>query len=475
VADTSILVVDRDSRDRKALKSLLNGLGYEVTLASDVEEAFDQITRQQFSAVLLEAAKPIEDGPHFLREVERRGRAIPTIIMSDAAEPKDVVETMKQGAMDYLVKPVNPVDLEASLQKATSHVATKPAPGIATPAHQRILKGIDLWVSPKMKRVRVMLDQVARTDITALIRGETGTGKDLVARAIHALSSRNGGPFVKVNCAAMPRELLESELFGHERGAFTGAHQRKPGKFEFANKGTIFLDEIGDLHPSLQAKLLHVLQDGEFSRVGGKADIKVDVRVLAATNHNLESLVAVGRFREDLFYRLNVVTVEVPPLRERREEIGGLVNYFVEEYRKQFKRPEFVVDPTTMSAFLRHTWPGNVRELENTIKRMIVIGDVHGPLSELHQVEITEPAATPRPRLQVPLKEISKQAALQAEREAIRRALEDTRWNRLQAAKLLRISYRALLYKIKAVGLDGGREGRDGAGRASAGFNEDQV
>jgi two-component system response regulator AtoC len=324
-----------------------------------------------------------------------------------------------------------------------------------------------------MTRVRVMLDQVARTDITALIRGETGTGKDLVARAIHALSARSAGPFVKVNCAAMPRELLESELFGHERGAFTGAHQRKPGKFEFANKGTIFLDEIGDLHPSLQAKLLHVLQDGEFSRVGGKADIKVDVRVLAATNHNLESLVAVGRFREDLFYRLNVVTIEVPPLRERREEVAGLVNYFVDEYRKQFKRPEFVVDSTTMSAFLRHAWPGNVRELENTIKRMIVVGDVHGPLNELHQHDFVEPAVT-RPRVQVPLKEISKQAALQAEREAIRQALEDTRWNRLQAAKLLRISYRALLYKIKAAGLDGGRPGRDGGGRGVARFEEDQ-
>jgi len=228
------------------------------------------------------------------------------------------------------------------------------------------------------------------------------------------------------------------------------------------------------LHPSLQAKLLHVLQDGEFSRVGGKADIKVDVRVLAATNHNLESLVAVGRFREDLFYRLNVVTIEVPPLRERREEVAGMASYFVEEYRKQFKRPEFVIDAATMSAFLRHGWPGNVRELENTIKRMIVVGDVHGPLNELHQHEFVEPAV-PRPRVQLPLKEISKQAALQAEREAIRQALEDTRWNRLQAAKLLKISYRALLYKIKAVGLDGGRPSRDGIGRSGPVFSEDQL
>ncbi len=327
------------------------------------------------------------------------------------------------------------------------------------PAAARPVRGLDLWVSPKMQRVRVMLDQVARTDITALIRGETGTGKDLVARAIHALSPRATGPFVKVNCAAMPRDLLESELFGHERGAFTGAHERKPGKFEFANHGTIFLDEIGDLHPSLQAKLLHVLQDGEFSRVGGKADVKVDVRVLAATNHNLESLVSANRFREDLFYRLNVVTIDVPPLRERREEIPGLAQYFADQYGKQFRRPEFGIDAETMSVLVRHTWPGNVRELENTIKRMIVLGDGHALLTELDVPDAT----TPTPRMQVSLKEISRKAAMQAEREAIRRALEDTRWNRLQAAKLLKISYRALLYKIKAAGLDGGRPGREAA------------
>ena len=342
----------------------------------------------------------------------------------------------------------------------------------ATQSMLRATQGIDLWVSPKMKRVRLMLDQVARADISALIRGETGTGKDLVARAIHALSGRAGGPFVKVNCAAMPRDLLESELFGHERGAFTGAHQRKPGKFEFAHQGTIFLDEIGDLHPSLQAKLLHVLQDGEFARVGGKADIKVDVRVLAATNHDLESLVAASRFREDLFYRLNVVTIDVPPLRDRREEIPVLAQFFANQYRKQFQRPEFEIDPETMAALARHNWPGNVRELENTIKRMIVLGKGNAALSELDPLEIAEPTRS-APKTWVPLKEVSRKAAMQAEREAIRLVLEDTRWNRLQAAKLLKISYRALLYKIKAAGLDGERPDRAATVRTLSRYAEE--
>jgi two-component system response regulator AtoC len=471
MADPVVLVVDSDPRERASLKIILDGLGYNVVVASGPPAALQQLGANEVGAIVFGAVNPGDDGVKFLQEIARRGEIVPTIVVGSAAEPREVVELMKQGAADFLVRPVGASDLDGSLRTlAEHHVERRPT---TPPPPSQIVRGIDLWVSPKMKRVRVMLDQVAKTDITALIRGETGTGKDLVARTIHALSTRAQGPFVKVNCAAMPRELLESELFGHEKGAFTGAHQRKPGKFEFANKGTIFLDEIGDLHPSLQAKLLHVLQDGEFSRVGGKADIKVDVRVLAATNHNLESLVAMGRFREDLFYRVNVVTIEVPPLRERREEIPGLLDYFVEQYRRQFRRPEFTIDPETRAALLRHPWPGNVRELENTLKRMIVLGDVHLPLHELEEKERTETAA-PRPLTQVSLKEISRQAALQAEREVIRRVLEGTRWNRLQAAKLLKISYRALLYKIKAAGLDDRRQARENLPHNVVSYLEDQ-
>jgi two-component system response regulator AtoC len=254
----------------------------------------------------------------------------------------------------------------------------------------------------------------------------------------------------------VPRELLESELFGHERWAFTGAHQLKIGKFESADRGTIFLDEIGDLHPALQGKLLHVLQDGQFSRVGGRSIIKVDVRVLAATNQNLEQAVAAGRFREDLYYRLNVVQIVVPPLRDRREEIPGLVEYFVRRYARLFQQKEFTLPPEAIEGLMRHRYPGNIRELENSVKRMIVLGDTSFIKSQMpvgpegNGDTAAAPALKPE---SVSLKTVARKAAQAAEREAILRALEQTRWNRIRAAKLLGISYRALLYKIKDAAL----------------------
>jgi len=329
----------------------------------------------------------------------------------------------------------------------------------------RIRREMELWCSSKMLEARQIIREAARVDVTVLITGETGTGKELVARAIHHFSARRAGAFVKVNCAAMPRELLESELFGYERGAFTGAHKLKIGKFEAANRGTIFLDEIGDLHPALQAKLLHVLQDGEFSRIGGKSTLSVDVRVLAATNQDLERAVTEGRFREDLFYRLNVIHVLVPPLRERATEIPPLVNYFVERYAKLYRRDGFAVPSSVMERLTRHRYPGNVRELENLIKRMIVLDDpfmMRIPLrdvsssSELPRSSglLPEPLVTTQ---EPSLKEIGRRASQAAEREAIAKTLEQTGWNRVRAARALRISYRALLYKIKQAGLDAER------------------
>jgi two-component system response regulator AtoC len=321
----------------------------------------------------------------------------------------------------------------------------------------RLEKEISLWRSPKMRHVGEIINRAAGVDVTVLICGETGTGKDLVARTIHHLSSRRGMPFVKVNCAAMPRDLLESELFGHERGAFTGAHRQKIGKFEAADGGTIFLDEIGDLHPALQAKLLHVLQDGEFSRVGAKSTLKVDVRVIAATNQDLDRAVAAGRFREDLYYRINVIQIVVPPLRERPEEIPYLIDYFIDRHSRIFRRQGFVVPQDVMEALVKHDYPGNVREVENLVKRMIVLGDPSVTLTSMTSRKVDAPAAAPRIAAAPPpssLKDVARQAARTAEREAIAKVLEDTRWNRVKAAKLLQISYRALLYKIKEVGLD---------------------
>src|SRR2546422_134747 len=335
--------------------------------------------------------------------------------------------------------------------------------------HRRLVRGrsprgalgwqLQLWCSPKMLEARQILREAARVDVTVLVTGETGTGKELVARAIHHFSSRRAGPFVKVNCAAMPRELLESELFGYERGAFTGAHKLKIGKFEAAHRGTIFLDEIGDLHPALQAKLLHVLQDGEFSRIGAKSTLSVDVRVWAATNKVLERGVAGGRFREDLYSRLNVVQVFVPPLRERAPEIPVLANYFVERYAKLYRREGFVLPASVVERLMRHRYPGNVRELENLIKRMIVLDDPF-----LTRIPLPDTGAdggrtrpSEAPALEPSLKDIARRASRAAEREAIAKMLEQTGWDRVPAARGLRISYRALLYKIKEAGLDGER------------------
>ena len=328
----------------------------------------------------------------------------------------------------------------------------------------RLLREVALWQSPRMRELWNVVREVAHVDITVLIGGETGTGKDVVARAIHHFSPRRDSAFVKVNCAAVPRELLESELFGHEKGSFTGAHQQKPGKFELAHGGTMFLDEIGDLHPPLQAKLLHVLQDGRFSRVGGRAALHADVRVVAATNRDLERAVAEGQFREDLYYRLNVIHLQVPPLRERMEEVPLLADYFVRRYAKAFHRDGFRLTPETLARLSHHRYPGNIRELENIVKRMIVLGDpdferaafpdrAARALLAAESRPLARAAAPVEPPVG-PLKEVARRAARAAEREAIARVLQETRWNRVRAAKLLRISYRALLYKIKDVGLD---------------------
>jgi len=322
-------------------------------------------------------------------------------------------------------------------------------------SQSRLEEELELWCSPRMRELRRTIEVISRVDVTVLVSGETGTGKDLVAQSIHYLSPRCTRPFIKVSCVALPRDLLESELFGHEPGAFVGAHELQIGKLELANSGTIFLDEIGGLHPDLQGKLLHVLQDGQFSRVGGRSTLKVDVRILAATNQDLERSVAAGTFREDLFYRLNVIHVDVPPLRDRPEEIPALAQYFVRRNCEIFQRPAFVLSPETLQRLAQHRYAGNVRELENIIKRMVVLDDQRvagnafsGPAQA--RPPALQGATSPAP---ISLKEVGRRAAQDAERAAILQMLDRTRWNRLRAAKLLNISYRALLYKMKDAGI----------------------
>ena len=340
--------------------------------------------------------------------------------------------------------------------------------GFMVEAPPRSSSGGD-WVfsnSPSMKDIEKMIDRVAATDLTVLVWGESGVGKEVLARTLHHRSPRRQRQFVKVNCAALPLELLESELFGYERGAFTGAHRHKPGKFELADSGTICLDEIGEIPLPLQAKLLHVLQDGEFSRLGGREDVRVDARVIACTNKDLGQAVARGAFREDLYHRLNVLSILVPPLRKRREEIPILVEYFLGQYARQYGRPRWAVSSETMRRFMDYTWPGNIRELDNVVKRIVVLGNEEWVAPDLmgRQRQAASPAVgAPSPSLHdlppesrdngLGLKEIARRAAREAERAALKEVLDQVHWNRVQAARRLKISYKALLYKIEQCGL----------------------
>jgi two-component system response regulator AtoC len=321
---------------------------------------------------------------------------------------------------------------------------------------------LDRCTSPAMQTVRDMIAKVATTNAAILLTGESGVGKEVVARAIHRASPRSARQFLKVNCAALPGELLESELFGHQRGAFTGAYRDKPGKFELAEKGTLMLDEIGEVPLRLQAKLLHVLQDGEFARVGGERVLETDVRILAATNRDLASEIQAGRFREDLYYRLNVIEIRIPPLRERRDEIPALMGHFLKTANAAYGRA-VEIPPATQRLFLEHPWPGNIRQLENAVKRVVVLGSAAGIEQELAAASAGRVAAAGVPAVsgaarvdadgKLDLKAIARRAARDAERIAIADMLERTHWNRAKAARVLGISYKALLYKIVDCGL----------------------
>jgi two-component system response regulator AtoC len=510
-----VMVVDDDLTMCNFLRSFLSERGYAAITLGSAEEAVKRYHAERPAAVILDVVMPGSmDGLEALAAFKKIDREVPIIVLSGQGRTTTVVQAMKLGASDFVSKPFDETDLEVPLanalkQRQLSREVATLREQLQSQEQHNLLFGN----SEKMAEVRDLIERVADTDVTVLVRGESGTGKELVARALYASSLRRDKPFVKVNCAALPTELLESELFGFERGAFTGAIQHKPGKFEFANHGTMFLDEIGDMSPPLQAKLLQVLQDGEFSRLGGKHDMRVDVRVIAATNRDLDGAVAEGQFREDLFFRLNVVSINLPPLRERREEIPILTQYFLKKYSVQYNKPYTEVSTETMRLFMDHDWPGNVRELENLIKRTVVLGTEapirkeiqHGIAMAAHRVQYPTaahpsstnahqtpvnghpaglghpafvrangshasavatapaPAAPPTPAEiaiaaaeagNYSLKDISREAARQAERELILKMLQQTRWNRKETAEILGISYKALLYKIKENGLD---------------------
>ena len=341
-----VLVIDDDPGVREYLEALVSRQGYEACAVPSGEEALRTLERTRPDLVTLDVVLEGMDGLETLRQLKKRLPDVPVVMLSGHGQARTIVEAMRLGASDFLRKPFEVEELELAFQKALENRALRreveELRGRARSEHDMLIHGGD---DGQMKDVREIIEQVADTDITVLVRGESGTGKELVARSVHQLSDRSDKPFVKVNCAALPSELLESELFGFEKGAFTGAQKRKLGKFEYANKGTIFLDEIGEMSPALQAKLLQVLQDGEFSRLGGETDVKVDTRIIAATNRNLEDAVQKGEFREDLYYRLNVVTVQLPPLRERRGAIPLLVDHFLRKFGEQYGKDLRTLSP----------------------------------------------------------------------------------------------------------------------------------
>jgi len=384
------------------------------------------------------------------------------------------LSAIRLGAQDYLTKPFEKAELDVAMLKCRQKQQLRAENKALREYCDTITEDLCfLAASPQMVRIRQQILQIVPVDVPVFIYGESGVGKEVVARMIHMRSTRRNQSFIKVNCAALPGELLESELFGFEQGAFTGAVRSKPGKFELATKGTIFLDEIAEMSPHLQAKLLHVLQDHQFSRLGGRQLIDVDVRVLAATNVEIQEAMKSGRLREDLYYRLNVLSINVPPLRERASEIPLLFRHFLQKYSEKFNKNPMNPSQHLMEAAVRYPWPGNLRELENFVKRYVILEDDEGSFRELLEMSATRQRISPReetaPVREQGLKALVRSLKDEAEMEAIADALEKTHWCRKDAAKMLGISYKALLYKIRQFGLDSGRPARannkkDGSG-----------
>src|ERR1700675_353797 len=376
-------------------------------------------------------------------------------MLSCVSDTRKVVQAIRLGAQDYLTKPFQKAELTTVIDQCLGKNQQN-LPGEVEELYDDVFF---VAASPAMRKIRSQAALVANVDIPVLMLGESGTGKEVVARLIHKLSPRAHRTFLKVNCAAVPGDLLESELFGHEAGAFTGATHAKPGKFELCNKGTILLDEIGEMPALLQAKLLHVLQDQTFSRLGSRSVIKVDVRILAATNINIPEALASKRLREDLYYRLNAFTMQLPPLRERKEEIPILLKHFMSRMAEQYARPPLPLSPNLLQACQDYSWPGNLRELSNFIKRYLVLGDEKlaiaelNPKSDVNGGQRVEGGTKAADSSAGGLKSLSRSAKDEAEATAITQALEQTNWNRKQAAALLKISYKALLYKIRQYGI----------------------
>jgi DNA-binding NtrC family response regulator len=465
-ADAPILLVEDKDSLRAMLRHALEAQGHAVIEARDQPEARAALQSVRPAMVLSDLRLPDGDGLGVLRAVKDLDPELPVVVMTAFGNVQDAVAAMKEGALDFLAKPVDPDHLLLLVERALSQrrLATENFLLREELAQRRGAPQI-IGEDPRLKQVSLSLHRAASTDATVLIEGESGTGKELFARALHVLSQRADGPFVAINCAAIPENLLESELFGYEKGAFTGAVARKPGRFELAHRGTLFLDEIGDLPLSLQAKILRALEEKSFERVGGTVPLRVDVRVVAATNRGLKAAVAARQFREDLYFRLSVFPITIPPLRERPDDITLLSRYFIDRFCRDLNKKPLTLAPSAEQALREYSWPGNVRELQNCIERAVILAEgdtVRASQLSLSFVPVASPAAGAAEQaspwaaidLSGSLGEATRRVIAEVERRKIEQAMTEANGNRLRAAELLQISQKAFLSKLKDHGLD---------------------
>ena len=458
-----ILVVDDEPSMLRYLQTVLEVDAYEVMTAQGGVQALEKLKKEPHpDLVLLDLLMPDLDGMQTLERLRQIHPNLSVVMLSCVNDTRKVVQAIRLGAQDYLTKPFQKAELDAVLShclgtRSTSFGGSDQGGDLEDLGDDQFF----VAASPSMRKVRDQARQVANVNVPVLMLGESGTGKEVVSKLIHKFSPRANRPLSKVNCAALPEELLESELFGYEPGAFTGATRSKPGKFELCDKGTILLDEIGEMPPALQAKLLHVLQDQQFSRLGSRTTVTVDVRILAATNINIQEAIANRKLREDLYYRLNAFTIHLPPLRDRQEEIPLLLRHFMALFATRYGRNPLPISPTLIETSMRYRWPGNLRELENFVKRYLILGDESAVLSEIEMkreemapAPETARAAAVKSEETGDLKLLVRSIKDETEHEAISRALKRTKWNRKEAARLLNISYKALLYKIRQYNLD---------------------
>lgn len=448
-----VLIVDDDNAHRTMLGTLLMGWGYGTQEADDGDVAVQLVHENPFDLVLMDIRMIKLSGLEALSKIKAYNPAIPVIIMTAYSSVETAVEALKKGAYDYLTKPLDFDELRLAMERAMDHRHLREENRILRETLGAHFKGENIvGSSPAMVRLLETVAQVAPSEATVLITGESGTGKELIAGAIHFNSGRKHGPFIKVNCAALTESLLESELFGHEKGAFTGAYRRKEGRFKMADGGTLFLDEVSEMPLPMQVKLLRVLQEREFTRVGGEETIKVDVRLVAATNKDLAREIENGRFREDLYYRLNVVTVEVPPLRHRAEDIPLLAQHFLDHFSQKNRRKIKGFTPQAMDKMLRYPWPGNVRELMNAVERAVVlsrseyidVSDLPFSIQDYRGKDVPSPGRLIN-SVSIRLEEL--------EREAVLKTLQATKGNKSEAARRLGITRKTLHKKLKKYGV----------------------